>query len=98
MKSKLPSKPAKRRITVTLPADMLARAEKIARKRNETLSSGVAKGLEEVLRADDPAQHGEELLRAFQKPFIGFSDEEMMILDGIILEPIPAGRRPASAG
>jgi len=31
------------------------------------------------------------VLTEYRNPFAGFSDDEMAILDGIMLEPIPAG-------
>jgi hypothetical protein len=58
-----------------------------------TLSSVVAEALKEGLRAHTAAQRSDELLKAFQQSFAGLSDEEMMILDGIILEPARARRR-----
>jgi hypothetical protein len=93
MKRNRSSKPAKRRTTLTLPADTLAHAERIAQERKVTLSSVVAQALEEGLRTHAYAERSEELLKAFQRPFAGLSDEEMMILDGIIVEPVPVRRR-----
>jgi hypothetical protein len=93
VKSKSQSKPAKRRTTLTLPADVLSQAERIARMRKTTLSSVVAEALEDGLRVPAAALRSEEVLKAYQQAFAGFSDEEMMILDGIILEPAPARRR-----
>jgi post-segregation antitoxin (ccd killing protein) len=79
--------PTKRRTTLTLPTESLAHAERIARARNVNLSAVVSEALAEGLRAQRAAERSEELLKAFRKPFEGLSDEEMMILDGIILEP-----------
>ena len=36
------------------------------------------------------AARSEEVLNAYKQAFHSFSDEEMAILDGIILEPEPA--------
>jgi hypothetical protein len=33
------------------------------------------------------AQRSEELLRLYKEAFTDFSDEEMLVLDGILLEP-----------
>jgi hypothetical protein len=44
------------------------------------------------LRLKNAAERSKEVLKAYQHPFAGFSDDEMAILDGIILEPV-AGRR-----
>lgn len=85
------SRSAKRRTTLTLPVDSLSRAQRIARSRNVNLSSVIAEALEEGLRVHAAAQRSEEVLKAYQQAFAGFSKEELMILDGIILEP--ASRR-----
>jgi len=36
---------------------------------------------------DAAAQRSDQVLKAYQTAFAGFSNEEMSILDGIILEP-----------
>ena len=81
------SRLAKRRTTLTLPVDSLSRAQRIARSRNVNLSSVIAEALEEGLRVHAAAQRSEEVLKAYQQAFAGFSKEELMVLDGIILEP-----------
>jgi post-segregation antitoxin (ccd killing protein) len=91
MGRQLQSRSAKRRTTLTLPLDSLSRAQRIARSRNVNLSSVIAEALEEGLRVHAAAQRSEEVLKAYQQAFAGFSKEELMILDGIILEP--ASRR-----
>ena len=88
--SRLHSRPAKRRTTLTLPVDTLSHAEQIARQRKVNLSSVIAEALEEGLRVHAAAQRSEEVLKAYQQPFAGLSDQEVMILDGIILEPASA--------
>jgi hypothetical protein len=88
MKHKARSAPTKRRTTLTLPVETLSRAERIAKARNVTLSSVIAEALEEGLRVHAAVQRSEDVLKAYQQPFAGLSDEEVMILDGIILEPI----------
>jgi hypothetical protein len=92
MRRQLQSRPAKRRTTLTLPVDTLSHAEQIARQRKATLSSVIAAALEEGLRVHAAAQRSEEVLKAYQQPFAGLSDQEVMILDGIILEPASARR------
>jgi len=54
-----------------------------------TLPAGA---LSDGLRARAAAQRSEEVLSAYKKAFTGFSDEEMLVLDGILIEP--AGKRP----
>ncbi|MGA3239029.1 MAG: hypothetical protein ABSG03_22345 [Bryobacteraceae bacterium] len=90
MTGKNHSKPAKRRTTLTLPVDTLSHAERIARQRNMSLSSVVAEALDEGLRVHASTQRSEEVLKAYQQAFSGLSQEELMILDGIILEPASA--------
>lgn len=79
--------PKKRRTTLTLPADSLAQAERIARARKVNLSSVISEALSEGLRVHASAERSEQVLSAYKKAFSGFTDEEMKILDGIILEP-----------
>lgn len=83
-------RPIKRRTTLTLPADALAQAEHIARARKVNLSTVISEALSEGLHRHTAAERGEEVLNAYKKAFRGFSDEEMNLLDGIILEPEPA--------
>jgi hypothetical protein len=79
---------AKRRTTWTLPARSLKHAERIAGAGNVNLSTVGAEGLGEVLRKHAAAERADEILRAYQKAFEGFTDEQMLTLDGIIMEPV----------
>jgi post-segregation antitoxin (ccd killing protein) len=81
------NRPATRRTTVTLPAESLARAERIARSRNINLSAVIAEGLDEVLKKQAMAQRADEFFKAYRKAFSGFSEVELLALDGIILGP-----------
>jgi len=76
----------KRRTTVTLPSDLLERAERIARERRVNLSTALTDALAEGLRADAAGRRADAVLAAYRKAFQGFSDEEMAILDGVVLE------------
>jgi len=80
----------KRRTTLTLPADALSDAERIARSRNVTLSTIIAEALTDGLQLRAAAKRGEQVLRAYEQAFAGFSAEELMVLDGIALHPLPA--------
>jgi hypothetical protein len=80
----------KRRTTLTLPADALSDAERIARSRNVTLSTVIAEALTDGLQLRAAAKRGEQVLRAYEQAFAGFSEEELMVLDGIVLDPLPA--------
>lgn len=77
----------KRRTTVTLPAESLTHAQRIAKARKVNLSTVISEALSEGLRLHTAAERSEEVLRAYQSAFSGFSNEEISILDGVILEP-----------
>lgn len=76
-----------RRTTLTLPADALTQAQRIASARKVNLSTVIAEALHEGLRLQTATERSEEVLSAYKKAFSGFSAEEMAILDGVILEP-----------
>jgi post-segregation antitoxin (ccd killing protein) len=80
-----PGKSAKRRTTLTLPSDILAYAERIARARNVNLSTVIAEALAEGLRAQQAAERSDEVLRSYRRAFSGFSETEMLLLDGVLL-------------
>ncbi len=77
----------KRRTTLTLPADALTQAERIARARRVNLSTVVSEALSDGLRRQTASERSDDVLNAYKKAFGGFSDNEMSLLDGIILEP-----------
>ena len=80
--------PKKRRTTLTLPADSLTQAERLARARKVNLSTVISEALAEGLRLQMAGERSETVLNAYKQAFSGFSDEELSILDGIVLEPI----------
>ncbi|MBZ5623283.1 MAG: type II toxin-antitoxin system CcdA family antitoxin [Acidobacteriia bacterium] len=85
------AKPAKRRTTLTLPADSLTQAARIARTRKVNLSTVISEALSEGLRVQAATERSEEVLRAYRQAFGGFSEEELSILDGVLLEPVTGG-------
>ena len=87
MSRKSPARVRTRRTTLTLPADSLAEAQRIAHSRKVNLSSVITEALNEGLRLQMAAQRRDEVLEKYREAFSGFSDEEMFALDGIILEP-----------
>ena len=89
-KTRHSGRPVKRRTTLSLPAAALAQAEQIARVRKVNLSTVISEALSEGLRKHAAADRAEEVLNLYKTAFGGFSDEEMSLLDGIILEPEPA--------
>jgi post-segregation antitoxin (ccd killing protein) len=76
----------KRRTTLTLPTDSLAQAERVARSRHVNLSTVVSEALSEGLKVYADAERSRQVLSSYQKAFSGFSAEELLALDGILLE------------
>lgn len=62
-------------------------AERIARARNVNLSTVISEVLAEGLRLRSAVERSDRVLKAYEQAFGGFSEDEMMILDGIVLEP-----------
>ena len=87
LRPRLSDRMKKRRTTLTLPADSLTQAQRIARIRKVNLSTVIAEALSEGLRVHAAAERSEEVLTGYKKAFAGLSDEEVAILDGVILEP-----------
>ena len=86
------SRPRTRRTTLTLPEPLIEQAERLARQRRQTLSAAVAGLMEQSLRSYRLEQHGgPNVLESLQKAFAPFSDEEMLLLDGIVMEPVADG-------
>lgn len=77
----------KRRTTLTLPAESLTEAQRIANARRVNLSAVITEALTAGLRLQNAAEGSQRVLDSYRKAFSGFSDEEMSILDGVILEP-----------
>jgi post-segregation antitoxin (ccd killing protein) len=82
------SKVKKQRTTLTLPSDSLAKAKSIARARKVNLSTVISEALSEGLKAHAATERSEEVLALYRKAFSGFSDNELSLLDGIVLEPV----------
>lgn len=76
----------KRRTTLTLPADSLAEAHRLARLKRVNLSAVIAEALAEGLRQQTVTERSEEVLERYQKAFSGFTEEEIFLLDGIVLD------------
>jgi len=79
---------AKRRTTLTIPADYLARAKRIASARHVNLSAVISEALSEGLRQYSETERSEQILSQYKQAFGMFSNEEMLLLDGVILEPV----------
>lgn len=89
MKRQLRNSPdlARRRTTLTLPSASLEQAERIARAKKVNLSTVISEALSEGLRTHAARERSEQVLNAYKKAFKGFSDEELLVLDGVVLEP-----------
>jgi hypothetical protein len=85
--------PLKRRTTLTLPSDSLLQAENIARSRRVNLSTVISEVVSEGLRLENAKLRRNRILENYRSAFAGFSEEELAILDGVILEPAGTGRR-----
>jgi len=85
-------KTRKRRTTLTLPTKALAAAERIAHSRKVSLSVVVSEALEKTLHAEAEAKReGERRVKAweaYRQSLSRLTDEEMLLLDGIIMEPV----------
>ena len=81
------TKAKKQRTTLTLPSDSLNKAKNIARARGVNLSTAISEALAEGLRLHAATERSEEVLALYRKAFSGFTDDEMSLLDGIVLEP-----------
>ena len=66
-------------MTLTLPSDSLQQVERIAPDRRAKPSAIVS------------ATRGEQIVDSYRQAFAGFTDEEMMILDGVVLEAADRG-------
>ncbi len=78
----------KRRTTLTLPVDSLTQAERIARARKVTLSTVMSEAISEGLRVHAAVERSEQVFEAYKRAFSEFTDDEMAILDGVILQPV----------
>ena len=79
-------KAIKRRTTLTLPTDSLAAAERIARARKVNLSTVIAEVINEGLRARLATERGGQVLKSYRQAFSRFTDAEMRLLDGVIMD------------
>src|SRR5712692_8601096 len=82
-----PSQSSTRRTTLTLPKEILRAVERLARDRRQTLSSATTQLLQDALRTQPhiAATNG-NFLEKLQKSFRSLTEEEKMLVDGIILE------------
>ena len=86
-----------RRTTLTLPAACLDEAERIARERHVNLSSVISDALTRGLREDEQARRSSAVWQTYSKAFSGFSEDELAVLDGIMMEAPAQGRKALKA-
>jgi hypothetical protein len=84
----------KRRTTLTLPADSLLQAQRIADSRHVNLSTVIAEVVAAGLQSENAKQRANQVLDNYRKAFSGFPEDELAILDGVMLEPVVAKRHP----
>jgi hypothetical protein len=70
----------KRRTTLTLPSD-------------SNLSTVISEVVSQGLQIENARHRRNRILENHRGAFTGFSEDELAILDGVILEPVGAGRR-----
>jgi hypothetical protein len=85
--------PLKRRTTLTLPSDSLLQAQKIAHSRKVNLSTVISEVVAAGLRLESARDRRNQILESYRTAFAGFTEEELAILNGVILEPVGAGQR-----
>lgn len=78
---------AKRRRTLTLGAETLLEAKRIATARGRTLNTVIAEALSEGLRYLAATERSQQVLKSYKRAFSSFSDQETLMLDGVMLEP-----------
>lgn len=91
MKRKSRTGAPQRRTTLTLPAETLSEAKRIAGVRHVNLSTVISEALSAGLRQLAAAERSQQVLDAYKRAFGSFSDDEMLVLDGVMVEP-PAGQ------
>ena len=70
----------KRRTTLTLPADSLLQAQKIADSRRVNLSTVIAEVVAAGLQFESAKQRSDQILDNYRKAFAGFSEDELAIM------------------
>ena len=61
-------------------------AERIARERHLNLSSVIGEALRRGLWEEEQAQRSEALVQAYSKAFANFSEDELLLMDGVVTE------------
>ncbi len=83
----------KRRTTLTLPSDSLIQAQRIADSRRVNLSTVIAEVIATGLQFENAKQRADQIIDNYRQAFSGFTEDELAILDGVILEPVTGKHR-----
>lgn len=78
----------RKRTTLTLPAASLLQAQRLANQRRVTLSTVISEVVSAGLEIESAKQRRTQILDNYRKAFSGFTEGELAILDGVILEPV----------
>jgi hypothetical protein len=78
---------AKRRTTLALPVETLSEAKRIAGVRHVNLSTVISEALSEGLRQLAVVERSQHVLNSYKRAFRCFSDEEMLVLEGVMIGP-----------
>ncbi|MBI3207825.1 MAG: hypothetical protein HYZ37_02865 [Candidatus Solibacter usitatus] len=60
-------------------------AKRISQSRKLTLSTVVSEALAEGLRSQLVMERSNEVLAGYRRAFSGFSDDELLVLDGVVM-------------
>ena len=80
------SRPRTRRTTVTLPEDLLRQVERLALQRHQTVSAAIATLIEAPLRQLEARDRNGNVWDLLHKSIEGLTEEEQMLIDGIVME------------
>jgi hypothetical protein len=76
-----------RRTTVSLPEELLKKVERFAATRHQTVSSAITYLVESALRNEPGSlKDSRGILEMWRKSFLGLTEDEQLLVDGIILE------------
>lgn len=82
-----------RRTTLTVPASTLETAKRLANTRKVTLNVVVNEALEEGLRQKLALERSETFVQSMSRAFVGLTEEELLLVNGIHLTEQKALRR-----
>ena len=72
---------------LTLPAESVAQANGSTQARRVSPSGAVSASIADGLRQQSEAAHNAQVVSRYRRAFGKFSEEEMLVLDGVISRP-----------